>query len=665
GSEDSPFRSIQQGLDAQDEKAMVAVAAGTYLENLQMTGDHSRVHLAGRCRELVVLDGSAGPSDDFTLGSGIYLAGTSLTASWTISDLTVTAAPSSGIVQVNGSLTLNRFSTLGNERGLECYSGAIEGTDGLVEGNEDIGVFLANATATMVDIQVHDTEDGRGFDVESSTLSASDCLVQGSREFGIYMDDSEVSLDRVEILATSSTKNGTFGRGINAQNCTLVATDCNIRDSQELGVFLSTTTATLQDVRVSDTAAASNGEAGWGLSVQDQSNLVMTGGLVMGNRELGVFVDRSTASLQAVEVRENLVNDESGYGYGMVVQDSEITVTDSLFEQNARFGMYVLHSTGALEGVVVLDTLSDSSGALGRGIELEASTTITATDCILEGNAEVGMAVVDHSVATLDRVSITDTSQGTWVPFTCGLDADLDSEVVATGLEVSGTAGPGLYATLGGYLECTDCTLSGNAFAGAAVQSGADLVLRDTLVEGTVASTSVGGGVGVYASDFNQEVRGGPTLMLEGCTIRDNEMGAVYLEGGGGYQVFASVLSGGSGLDARQGVWGHGDAVFVTSGETPGPGEWDEEEGLGLLLENNVLQDSSGAGLFLDGASATLVENTWLSSGVDLVRQQCDASEAPEGLDEGDLTSELCPDYDYAYVELELVTQLVVEEPEF
>ena len=60
GSMDRPFTVIQEGLDAQEERAMVAVAAGTYVENLTMDSEHSGVHLAGRCRELVTIDGSEG-----------------------------------------------------------------------------------------------------------------------------------------------------------------------------------------------------------------------------------------------------------------------------------------------------------------------------------------------------------------------------------------------------------------------------------------------------------------------------------------------------------------------------------------------------------------------------------------------------------------------------
>ncbi len=69
GSKDAPFASIQDGLDAQGRDGMVAVAAGTYVENLELTKDHSGIHLAGRCRDLVVVDGSGGSADEEPWGA--------------------------------------------------------------------------------------------------------------------------------------------------------------------------------------------------------------------------------------------------------------------------------------------------------------------------------------------------------------------------------------------------------------------------------------------------------------------------------------------------------------------------------------------------------------------------------------------------------------------
>ncbi|MDP6935552.1 MAG: hypothetical protein QGG40_21715, partial [Myxococcota bacterium] len=101
GSKESPFTVIQEGLDAQGEDGMVAVAAGTYVENLEVTSDHSGVHLAGRCRELVTVDGSRA-TEAYGERLGIYFKKMGKAAKWTASGLTVSASPYGGIIQNKG-----------------------------------------------------------------------------------------------------------------------------------------------------------------------------------------------------------------------------------------------------------------------------------------------------------------------------------------------------------------------------------------------------------------------------------------------------------------------------------------------------------------------------------------------------------------------------------
>jgi len=62
GTVEQPLGSIQAALDLAGEQGggLVAVAAGRYLETLSMGKDHDGVTLAGRCRELVTIDGSEG-----------------------------------------------------------------------------------------------------------------------------------------------------------------------------------------------------------------------------------------------------------------------------------------------------------------------------------------------------------------------------------------------------------------------------------------------------------------------------------------------------------------------------------------------------------------------------------------------------------------------------
>ncbi len=72
GSAETPLWNIQGALDLAGDRGggLVAVAAGTYAETLELGVDHSGVHLGGRCSDLVVLDASVGNAST----AGITLA---------------------------------------------------------------------------------------------------------------------------------------------------------------------------------------------------------------------------------------------------------------------------------------------------------------------------------------------------------------------------------------------------------------------------------------------------------------------------------------------------------------------------------------------------------------------------------------------------------------
>ena len=142
-------------------------------------------------------------------------------------------------------------------------------------------------------------------------------------------------------------------------------------------------------------------------------------------------------------------------------------------------------------------------------------------------------------------------------------------------------------------------------------------------------------------------------------------MGAVYIEGAGSHQLIGNDLQGSAGLTAAPGQWTHGDAVFVTTGEAV-PTAWDEAEQFGLLLQDNTFSNSAGAGVFLDGAIATLSNNTYDGNTTDLVRQACGEADPPEGLDDESLdTTELCPDYDYLTQRIEFTAYFEESDVEF
>ncbi|MDP6934524.1 MAG: right-handed parallel beta-helix repeat-containing protein, partial [Myxococcota bacterium] len=581
----------------------VAVAAGTYVENVQLSSDHSGVHLAGRCRELVIIDASEGSEEDYTLGSGIHLRG-ALTTTWTVSGVTTTGAPYNGIVQVSGNLTLDGVSSVENEaRGLATEYGRMEATNCEVRDNGTYGVYAWAATSTL-----------------------TDCLVQGNHQYGLYSDGSAVSLERVEILRTQSHE-GSDGFGLKVLNQSdLVVVDSIVEGNRQLGMLLAEDcTATLTGVQLLDTLALDSGEFGRGIQVSEGSTLVMTDCVVAGNEENALVVWESTAELNST-----------------VVQDNRLV------------GLYILDAALTLNQAQVLDTLPGQNG--GRGIQAFGGSTLVAVDSVVERNRGIAL-VVDHSSADLEGCRIADTGRDTVGSAAVGLVVQYGT-VTATGLSIENTDGPGIYATSSSQISGTGCVISGSAFAGVVVRTGTDLHLTDSEITGTRASSNEGGGLGVFVDDDDHEL-GLPVLTLQDSTIRDNPMGAVYLRGAGTFQLTGNDLSGGTGIETPPGSWSHGDAVFVTVGETVTTG-WNEDEQVGLLLEDNLLSDSMGSGLFLNGTSATLLGNTYQSNTTDLVRQACTGAEAPEGLAEEPLSStELCPEYDYPTQDLEMTAYLV------
>ncbi|MDP6934215.1 MAG: right-handed parallel beta-helix repeat-containing protein, partial [Myxococcota bacterium] len=356
GSEESPFTLIQEGLDAQGKSGMVAVAAGTYVENLQMTRDHSGVHLAGRCRELVVIDASEGSEDEMLEGSGIFLNGY-LSTQWTVSGVTVTGAPWGGITQAKGMLTVERIASTNNKFGIEEYSGAVSATDCILLGNRTAGGYLSASTATLNGVSILETgpanggeggyglfvsedseltatdctltdNDYMGLWVQDSFLDASGCTLQGNHVMGLLLLRSVGTIDEVRILGTLPGDDGSYGAGVQVHESTLQATNCVLEDNAHMGlacvegtldatectiqgnrmaglVLTSASTATVQNVNVLETRFGPDGYFGRGFSVERGSTLDATDCLVQDNDEVGLNVQSSVLVAESCTIQGN------------------------------------------------------------------------------------------------------------------------------------------------------------------------------------------------------------------------------------------------------------------------------------------------------------------------------------------------------------------------
>ena len=508
--------------------------------------------------------------------------------------------------------------------GVEVYEGAtveIEGSE--LTGNSNVGVWVLDpgSTAWLLDTTVSGTRtnpyqqngvgimtyDGGRLVVEGSVLSENNGAGALAMSSGSTLEMTDSA-----ILDTHTQGGDIGGMAIEVNSGAAAYIErCELARGTNTAVFVvgEGTEATLIDTLVQDTRLNGLGEQGYGLEVQDRASLLAQGCDISGN---------SSASVMA--------------------QDEGSSLT--------------------LEACTVRDTAPKWEGELGLGIHAQLQASVVVRDSELSGHTTLGAVVVDPgTVLELERTSIEGTTTGGRYTAGIGVAAQNSGTLIATELTVTGAEGPGLMVSTMGSASCDGCTFDGNGFAGVVLLTGSSLRVENSTIVGCVAQENLGGGAGVYAENLHAAY---PTeLELRGNTMRDNTMAGVWLQGEGYYQLHDNTIEGGEGWE-RSGYAKCGDAVYA-SGVT---GSW--EDGVGVRISGNTLQNSRGAGVFLNEATATLDGNSWAGNGVDLITQGAGCEAAPSGLDDEPVASvELCPSgHDYGTCDDEFALVLELAELE-
>ncbi len=769
GSQDAPLSSIQAGLDAAGDAGggMVAVAAGSYAETLELGYSHAGVHLAGRCQELVIIDASEGGSQTpgihvdaksaevgiwgvtvsgsryvgVLVGSGTltlrgskvegseylgivaYQAGLSAAAlalescevwenglagvivygsstSATLLDSTIQgSAPgeggeygyginvydgasleveacqvwenaSAGILAAGTgtSVTLLRTSFRDTQRnadgighGIEVYGGAnLEAEDCEVAGNAQTGVLAMDSGTTirLRETSIQDTlpdENGfHGYGIQvggGANLEAESCEVAGSRMAGVLAYDSgtTVALRDTAVRDTRPDGNGEFGFGILGETgASLEVEACELTENSAVGVLArdAGTTVALRETSIQGTLPDGNGEFGYGLQISEGASLEAESCAVSANTAAGVVAyDAGTAvALRDTNIQGTLPSEIWQCGFGVEVGDGATLAAESCeVAENTEMGLAVFGdgSSASLVETTIRDTKPNAKGGYGYGIEVGVGASLSAQSCVVEGNTALGvLAFEPDTTVVLRETRIASTGRGGVYTVGIGVVAQGAATVEATNIEVDANQGPGLFlASAGSHLSCSSCTLRDNRFAGAVVVDGASLSLAASSIEGTTEQENLGGGFGLYAEPWSGMV---PSLTVTSSTIQHNPIAGVWLAGEGSYSLSDNAIHGGDGW-TRETLTKCGDAVYARDGVRA----WDGNAG--LLLQNNELLDGLGAGLFLDGASASLSGNRFADNAVDLIAQGPGCETLPDGYhDEAINTAELCPSYSYA-----------------
>jgi hypothetical protein len=455
GSPTKPWPTIQQGVDAATSGAVVAVAAGSYVEDVELTG--KAVRIWGRCPRLVEIVGSAtgyAPVLVSELGDGSELHNLALTGS------------NAGLVVAASEQLLAAGVWIHDtaQRGVavENAFGPVELTlrNCLIERATVVGLALLGATVSLESVVVRDTAPGHEapifggglaadvspYDDTRAQVTVSGSVVERTRDYALSIVGSDATIERSVIRDTLPRADLQYGRGVeidlNAQSgapSNVVIRQSVVERSHDHGVFVLGSELLVEDSVVRDGATSGLKESpGVGIGLwppavlpvpvvgATRSKATIRSSMVSGNALAGILVMSSEATIEATVVRDTEAwAYDQREGRGLDVEDwpaaddrSEATVRWSLLARNHECGVAVAGSDAQLEATVVRDTLArpaDLGG--GRGLNVQADpvsgrrASVGVLSSLFADNREIGLAVlgsdavVEHSVVahTLPR----------------------------------------------------------------------------------------------------------------------------------------------------------------------------------------------------------------------------------------------------------------------
>ncbi len=384
GSSTRPWTTIGAAFAAAEPNAIIAVAEGSYGEDVSIEG--KAVRLWGRCPSLVEV-----------VGTGQQPAAILIT----------TAAP-----------------------GTEVRNLAITGAGAGVAQTDSVDVVLEA-------LWIHDL-GFRGVVVQETQaptrVRLAGSLVERNKEMGVYLAGGQITIESCVVRDTATyppdvTGHGYgYGIGIHDHPITGVRAEglirsCVVEWNHDQGVLVAGSDVTIEASVIRDTQPDDYGGFGQGASIIDgrfaaqRANVTLRGCMVERNRKGGVLIGGSDVVIEATTVRHSLPNAQGAYGGGVAVQDDPatghrgmLTLVRSVVQHNHRTGLFVGGSDAVVERSVVRDTLPTPAGFFGDGVtvvnrgETGSEGNLLMRDSRIEHNLRAGLAVFGATAALAGSV---------------------------------------------------------------------------------------------------------------------------------------------------------------------------------------------------------------------------------------------------------------------
>jgi hypothetical protein len=478
GSAGAPFATISEAVAAATTGAIVAVAAGSYNEEVAL-GDKA-VTLWARCPSMVSLT-SSGTRVTITPGAPVTVRGFGMSGF------------GAGIHVAGGEATLADLWL----HDLSNIGIFVDGNNGPAHANledvhiarvVDVGVLVVAAMVDAVDVVTRDValapngKFGRGWDVEAGGNTASSMTLSGGVvdrvfEHGIYLSGAFASIDRLVVRDVAYNDDADPGRGISVRmnsggiRSSLALSDALIERAVAGGVHLAGSDGTVERVVVRDVAPRPDGHLGHGLSATDSQSganpdLVVRRALVERCHGIGVLTTGGRLVVDGLWVRDMIPDLANGFfGRGVGAQPTSLTIPvevdlrNSWVHRSVDAGVGLFGATATIDSVAVDTVVAAGDGSFGDGIDLFGgivTTSVTISGCEVRGAARAGIANFVSGVSLVDtRVACNGidlnaeaSSTGEQYVFSdqggnvCGCDVEEPCKVFTTGLTPPGTPDP-------------------------------------------------------------------------------------------------------------------------------------------------------------------------------------------------------------------------------
>ena len=504
GSVDAPWLTIQHGVDAAAAGAVVAVAAGSYVEDVLI--ENKPLQLRGRCPERVEVVGVGGPLATVSVGEG---------ATGTVVSGFAITGDGYGVL-LSGSLdvvldTLWVHDNVGVGVDIEGSFGPTGVTlrDSLIEDVDDFGVFVVGAEVTVERVAIRGVDagpaaQGAGAGVGLSSYGGApypptDVTVRGSlierAPASVFVMGETVTVEDSLLRDTAgSGRTGGIFSQVPCFNCIDTTPHVTVRrsviqDVHPAGIVSLGGTVDVEHVVVRDVVRAPGaGDSGQGIVLAQLCG--MNGGQAVCNGDLrssgtirasmlasiagrGMHVWGSDAIIDRVAVLDSPTPDTTASTPGVGIDSlcfqegpgvrcdaapssrANATITSSHIERSQGVALLVGGSDATIDGTLVRNTFANAD-AFGRAFQVQeqcgayecsepiaGSAVITASQ--IESSVDFGVAVMG-STATIDSSLIMNTAPGQDGFYGDGVVvfstlAPASANVLSTRVDQSGRAG--------------------------------------------------------------------------------------------------------------------------------------------------------------------------------------------------------------------------------